>query len=150
MAEVQELVIKYRAEISDLQGKVEQIEKALGKAGKAGADAGKKTEESFKKAGEAANPLAASFENLGKTIIAAFAIERVIAFGKECVKSFQEAELSARKLQSAVSTSGGLQKDFDTLIKQSSKLQSISIFSDETIQGVQTADRKSTRLNSSH
>lgn len=160
MAEVQELIIKYRADVEELQGKVAQIESELRKVPQAANQAGAATTQAFKTTGTEAKkattnvgdfsakvkasvtnikPISDQFANLGKSIVAAFAVERIIQFGFESVKAFQEAEKNAVKLQSAVSVNGGLQHDFDELIKQSNELQDITIFSDDDIQ----RDRKS-------
>jgi len=77
--------------------------------------------------------------DLGKGIAAAFAIESVIAFGKESIAAFQEAELNANKLLSAVKLIGGEGVDaYQKLIDQSEILQGITIFSDDDIQRAQT------------
>ena len=85
-------------------------------------------------------------ESLGKatdaisgTIGGLFAFDKILGFLNQSSKAFQEAELNARRLQSAVSANGGISKDFDTLIKQSADLQNNSIFSDDDIQNVQRA-----------
>lgn len=198
MAEVTELIIKYRADVSELQGKIDQIEAALKRAENAGKGIGaglgaqvgivenlRNRLTQLTKARDQANdpakilrlndlikvqgtrldeltgkarrvatetarfgsgiaslnvqPLSQQFTGLLGTIGAAFAIERVFAFGKAAEKAFQEAEESALKLRTAVSVSGGLQQDFDTLIKQSEELQKVTIFSDEAIKDAQTA-----------
>ncbi|MFA9220773.1 MAG: hypothetical protein ACEQSL_06260 [Sediminibacterium sp.] len=135
---VTELIVKYKADISDLQAKVGQIESTLKKTEVAAAGAGKKTTEAFKEAGEGANFATNAFKKIGAAIVAAFAVEKIIEFGKESVKAFQEAELNAQKLKSAVSSNGGLQSDFENLIKQSQELQKTTIFSDDSIQQAQT------------
>jgi len=85
--------------------------------------------------------LGQQFENLGKQLIAAFAVERVIAFGKSAFLAFAQAEQNAKKLQVAVGVNGGLQKDFEKLIKQSKELQDVTIFFDVSF-GVNTAREK--------
>ena len=42
------------------------------------------------------------FEELGKGIIAAFAVEKIIEFGKECIKAFEEADQAAKDLEFTV------------------------------------------------
>lgn len=85
------------------------------------------------------NLLASSFQSLGTKIAAAFAVDAVIRFGTEAVKAFEESEKAAIRLSNAVSVAGGIQSDFDDLLGQAKELQSISIFSDETIANAQTA-----------
>ena len=77
--------------------------------------------------------------DVGKTLIAAFAVQQIISFAGESVKAFQEAELNAKKLEFAlqnIGKEGGAA--FAKLIDQSSKLQDKSIFSDDDIQRAQT------------
>lgn len=100
---------------------------------------GKSTAKGVKAAKGEINELKSSIESVGKTIGIAFGISEVLRFGKEAFKAFAEAELNARKLQLTVGINGGLQGDFKKLIDQSAKLQNITIFSDDTIQNVQTA-----------
>lgn len=85
------------------------------------------------------NILGSSFDSLGRKIAAVFAVDAVIRFGIEAVKAFEESEKAAIRLGNAVSVSGGLQSDFQGLLGQAKELQSISIFSDETIANAQTA-----------
>jgi len=80
-----------------------------------------------------------SFKQIGGAFAGLFATEKVIEFGAESVKAFQEAELNARKLQVAVGANGGTQTQFEKLIEQSATLQKQSIFSDDAIQQLQTA-----------
>lgn len=128
----QEILLQYKADITDLQAKVALIEQQSRKVG-----ASVKTAQ--QSAGTGFKNLTSALAPLGAAIAGAFAVNQVIAFGTESVKAFQEAELAARKLQTAVSVSGGLQQDFDGLLNQSKELQEISIFSDEAIQNAQTA-----------
>lgn len=77
-------------------------------------------------------------EDFAKGFVAAFTIDRVISTLNDSAEAFMNAEDNARKLQSAVSSQGGLQSDFDALIQQSKTLQDSSIFADDDIQRVQT------------
>ena len=120
--------------------------KATDEAAKSTEELGKKTEESAKKSSKAVKETKGEIDkfgeklvSIGERIAAAFAIHQVIAFGVASVKAFQEAEKNAHLLQSAVSVNGGLQSDFEELIKQSERLQQTTIFSDDKIQQVQTA-----------
>lgn len=80
-----------------------------------------------------------SFLQVGAGFLAAFSVEKAIEFGKACVNAFAEAELNAKKLQTAVGVNGGVQADFEKLIAQSEELQKKSIFSDDAVQKAQTA-----------
>ena len=149
----QEILTIYKAQVDEHVKAIQQIveeekhllkqHEAAGQAGKSVADSAVKSAEKQKtvlnETGKAADTLKDKLAGVAKTVVAAFAVTEVIKFGKECVKAFQEAELNARKLQTAVSTNGGLQKDFDKLLKQSEALQKITIFSDDDIQKAQTA-----------
>lgn len=187
MAEnVQELIIKYKADISELQSKVAEIEATIRKAGTSAnaigegfksqtglientrkriqqlteardksndttkiarfnsiiSDQSRRLDELTGKHSQVAQsltPMGQALDNIGKGIIAAFAVERIIQFGFASVQAFQDAEKNAVKLQSAVSVNGGLQHDFDELIKQSEELQKVTIFSDDAVQNAQTA-----------
>lgn len=127
----EEILLKYKADITDLQAKVGLIEASLKKTGKTFVDTGNIVDKGFSKIGE-------GFKNLAAGFAAGFAIERVIAFGKASFDAFAQAELQAKKLQVAVGVNGGLQEDFQNLIDQSSELQDASIFSDDDIQKAQT------------
>jgi len=100
---------------------------------------GVKLPESLRKGSSSLSDFRSKLLEVGKVLGIAFSIAEVIRFGKESVKAFQEAELTAKKLQTAVSVNGGLQKDFEILIEQSKQLQDITIFSDDDIQNAQTA-----------
>ena len=99
---------------------------------------GKEVEKTAEKSKESFKGLGDQLDGLGRKIAAAFTVAAVVAFGKESLKAFAEAELAAKKLSTAVSVSGGLKAQFDTLINQSKKLQETTIFSDEQIQAAQT------------
>lgn len=80
-----------------------------------------------------------SLKGIGAGILAAFSVEKIMEFSKQSIKAFQEAELNAKKLQTAVGVNGGVSSDYDRLIHQSEELQKITIFSDDDIQRAQTA-----------
>lgn len=136
---VEEILIKYKTDITDLQAKVALIESNLRKADKAFVESNKTINSNLSKTTSSLGGLSSAIAPLGGLIAGAFATQQIIAFGRESVKAFQEAELNAKKLQTAVSVSGGLQGDFDNLIKQSEELQRITIFSDDDVQRAQTA-----------
>ncbi len=117
----------------------DQAAKSSANLGKTISETGKQSEKAFDGAKNNLNSFDSALKKIGSTIAAAFAVEKIIAFGAESVKAFQEAEKNALLLKSAVSVNGGLQQDFEDLIKQSEELQKITIFSDDTIQQAQTA-----------
>lgn len=146
---MQEVIIKIKGDSSDIQKLAEELKK-LGKQDAENAKQFKKTNDEFKKqTKESKDSLKELFSevtdfqgqlmSLGKTIVAAFAIESIIAFGKESVDAFMEAELNAKKLASAIKNIAGEgTASFDKLIRQSENLMQKSIFSDDAIQQAQT------------
>ena len=149
------VVINFSSDTSQLKSTVDLLvkmgqiteadAKAFLKLGEASAKAGKQTEDSVKgmaksteKAKESTSGFGKALDGLGGKLAAAFAVGSVIAFGKECVKAFEDAEKTAIILQNAVGVSGGLQSDFENLVNQSKQLEGISIFSDDDIQKAQT------------
>lgn len=127
----EDIIARYRLELDKLRGDVGELKKQFGIVEKAAEDTSKNSSASF-------NKLGSTLASVGAGILAAFSVQKIIAFGEECVRAFQEAEKNARKLQSAVSANGGLQADFERLLKQSEELQQVSIFSDDDIQKAQT------------
>jgi len=77
------------------------------------------------------------FKQLGTTLIAAFGVYQINAFAKSSFEAFSAAELSARKLNSAIGAVGGTQEQYKKLLEQSSALQKKSIFSHQEIEGAQ-------------
>ena len=89
--------------------------------------------------GKIAGGLGSQFAALGAGIAAAFTVQAVVAFGKASLEAFREAEVNANKLKFAVTQIGNDgEQSFERLIKQSERLQKISIFSDDDIQRAQT------------
>lgn len=124
---LEKVIIEYDAEIKKLSAKLDAAENKLSKMG----DSISKTEKTFSSFGETA-------KKIGAIIGVSFAVDQILSFGKAAFKSFAEAELSARKLENAVKALGGTNGAFQSLISQSSKLQGLTIFSDEQIQSAQT------------
>ena len=152
MANTTDILVRYKADVSDLVNESKLAENAVKEAGKAGKKAGDDTAAAFDKAGKKAkefgsatknaqkdtNVLAQGFNKIGGMIAGAFAIESVIAFGKASIEAFKQAELGAKKLEFAITQiAGGSNSAFKRLINQSSELESISIFSDDAIQQTQ-------------
>lgn len=146
---MQDVVIRIKGDSSDII----KLGEELKKLGKVDADNAKQFEENNKKQKKATKEQQTALQevlgsvtdirgqliDLGKTLVAAFAVESIIAFGKESVKAFMEAELNANKLKTAITTIGGEgSQAFNKLIEQSEKLQEKGIFSDDAIQMAQT------------
>lgn len=116
-----------------------QAGKAVDDLGTKTVEAGKKSEKAFDGAKKGISDLDGALKSVGQAIVGAFAVEKIIAFGEESIKAFQEAEKNALLLKTAVGVNGGVQQDFKELIKQSEELQKVTIFSDDAIQKAQTA-----------
>lgn len=146
---MQDIVIRIKGDSSDIVKLGDELKK-LGKVDEDNAKQFKKNNDDFKKATKEQSSSIKSLTgdltdikgqllNIGKNLLAAFAVEQVIEFGKESVKAFMEAELNAKKLNTAITTIGGEgQQSFQKLIKQSEELQKKGIFSDDAIQQSQT------------
>lgn len=113
---VQELIIKYRADVSDLSAKVTLIENKLRGADAAATKAGKSIQEGFNKGRKSVEETSARlgdthselgrlenrFQSIGEKVIAAFAVERLIHFGDEAVTAFAKAQVGALQLLGAL------------------------------------------------
>ena len=154
MAATTDILVRYKADVSDLVSESQKAESAVKQAGKAGKKAGDDTAAAFDKAGKKAKELKTNtaeagkqtgllqmgMEKLGGMIAGAFAVESIISFGKASIEAFKGAELAAKKLEFAIKNiAGGSDSAFRQLIDQSSQLESISIFSDDSIQQAQVA-----------
>lgn len=96
------------------------------------------TDRAVKQTGKNFESIRGVFDGLLTRLAAVFAVERIIRFGFESVKVFQQAELNARKLESAVRDIAGESTEaFQALLKQATQLEKISIFSDDDIQAAQ-------------
>lgn len=131
---------QYKAAMTELTGKVITLDTKVEshqKKTKKGFDDVAKSAKNLGK--DVVDGLGTKFTQLGNRIAAAFAVSQIIAFGRESVKSFREAEKSANQLRFAITNiSNEGVKAYQTLIKQAKEFQAISIFSDEQIQNSQT------------
>lgn len=150
---MEDIIIRIKGDAKDIDGLIKQLEKTK-QVDSEVATQFKKNNEEFKKQqkekskavndatgtiGKALGGINDQLKDVGKTLLAAFAVQSIIAFGAESVKAFQEAELNAKKLSFALTTIGNEGgAAFERLIKQSERLQDISIFSDDDIQRAQT------------
>lgn len=130
---------KVQSELSQTEQALNKVHASSQKTGASLDNVGKKTGEGVRVANRDLGFLNNAIAGIGSAIAGAFAIQSVIRFADEAVKAFQEAERNALLLRSAVSVNGGLQADFEDLIRQSERLQRITIFSDDSIQNAQTA-----------
>lgn len=131
MSTTEEIIARYRLELTDLQGQVRKLEGEFAKVDAAAKKSADTSSASLNKLGDAA-------KKVGGAIAAAFAVDRIVRFAFESVAAFREAETNARKLQAAVGANGGLTADFERLVAQSAQLQKESIFSDDQVQQAQT------------
>lgn len=79
-----------------------------------------------------------TLKKMGGAVATYFAVDKIVDFGKESFKAFEEAEQNAVKLGNAIKSVGGTSADLEALMKQSSDLQSKGIFSDDATQQMQT------------
>jgi hypothetical protein len=86
----------------------------------------------------AVEALSGGIKKLGTAIVAAFATDKIIEFGSECVMAFGEAEQGAIKLNAALGSNGGTGEQMNMLIEQAEQLSSQSVFSADAIKNVQT------------
>jgi len=71
---------------------------------------------------------------------AAFSVQAIQQFASASIDAFLDAEKNAERLKFAITSIGGeSEATFDRLIRQSSKLQQITVFSDDSIQQAQAA-----------
>lgn len=137
---VDKIIIEVTGDPKGVQSTIDQLEK-VGKVDKKNADQFKQNHQEHLKQSkdsfDANTKLTKSFEDLGKGIVAGFAIERIIQFGGECVKAFEEAESASNDLKFAVENlAKGSGKDFTELSEQSEKLSKSlnNLFSPKQIQ----------------
>ncbi len=89
--------------------------------------------------GKSIGGLKSQFGALGAGIAAAFTVDAIIQFGKASVQAFIEAEENATRLRNAVvGVANDTDVAFNRLLDQSAKLQSVTIFDDDSIQKSQT------------
>lgn len=132
------------ADAKGVQATTDELVK-LGKVDQKNADQFKKHHEERKKQhGESIDlntRLLHSFSELKDGIIAAFAVERVIEWGKEAIKAFEEAQVASNDLKFSVTNlANGTTEDFNKLTEQSEKLSKSlnTLFSPKEIQQAQS------------
>jgi len=131
-----QILVEYRASVDGLKADLKSAESAMTKVETTAKKSAESTSKHFKQAGSSIKEAASE---IAVQLGVAFGVSQVIAFGKESVKAFLEAEVNANKLKFAITKIGGEgETAFRKLIEQSAKLQKISIFSDDSIQNAQT------------
>lgn len=71
-----------------------------------------------------------TLKNIGKSLLIAFSVGAVIAFGKATVRAFDEQAKAVARLRIAL---GGQEDTLKSLTRQAKELQSITIFSDQDV-----------------
>ena len=85
----------------------------------------------------AAGALKGALVELLPTFSAAFAVDKIVEFGRESLRSFAESEAAANKLANTLTATGQSSQAYaDSLIENASALQSVTTHSDEAILGV--------------
>lgn len=131
------IIVKYEADISSLKAELnnlklanlgvsKQAEDAMAKAKTAIAKVNSEAERNASVIGKIEN----QFAKLGTTIVAAFSVNAVIAFGKASIEAFAQAEKAQLKLLGALNGNTEVQK---RLISQAKDLQSSLGIDDDTI-----------------
>lgn len=143
MAVVRDVVIRFSADDKDLRrasATLDSVNQKVNQTGKQWSDASKKMQASTKDTTQNFSAMGNALNSLGRQIAVAFSVGAIIAFARESVRAFRDAEQAANKLSFAVKNlANGSSGDVDTLIKQSKELQSVGIFSSGMIQSAQTA-----------
>jgi len=140
---IERIVIEVTGDPTKLNSTIAELEK-IGKVDVKNRESFEKTAAAHKKAMSETHGMAdrlnEQFKELGQQIVMAFAVDRVIEFGKESVEAFMEAEENAHRLAFALkSIAGEGDAMVSKLMEQSEKMQKNSIFSDDSIQQAQTA-----------
>ena len=135
-----DILVVYKVDKDSFIADSKKAQDAAKGVGTAGVKAGADTSKALKDAGKGASDFGGIMDSLGKKLVAAFAVERIIAFGREAVNAFSEAEASANRLSFAIeNVLNATKRDTAALLKQSQDFQKNSIFSDDAIQQAQLA-----------
>lgn len=127
--------VEYRANVAGFKAQLQDAASSLGKVETTAKDSAQKTEQHFKSAGDGIKDTA---NQIGKALVEAFAVEKVLEFGKESIKAFAEAESQSNKLKFAITKIGGEGSlAFNKLVEQAEKLGKTTIFSTKNIEGSQ-------------
>lgn len=133
---------QYQAELARIEAAKKKAfdTKAIKDTSKALDDVKKKTRETGDSFGKSITSIKSSIGQVGAALGIAFSAQAIINFGKQSIDAFLEAEKNADRLRFAITELGGESESvFNRLIEQSSELQKITVFSDDSIQQAQAA-----------
>lgn len=134
---VEKIVIEVSGK-DDLNSTIKDVEK-LGAADKANAAQFKKTNAEFqaglKNTNKAVSATVDGLKGLVPVVTAAFAVEKVVAFGKESVLAFLKSEDAGKRLLNALKNNTGA---FERLSKSAEDYQKTTVFSKGLITDAQT------------
>lgn len=97
MATKDKITIEYEVEFKRLNKEMRALEKRLGKTEKKGKESAKGIENGFKKAGKGAFNLKGQLDKLLPTLIAVFAADRLLNFGKQLLDTATQMEQFERR-----------------------------------------------------
>lgn len=138
------IIIEVTGDPKGVQSTIDQLEK-IGKVDKKNADQFKEHHNQYTKQNKESfdmnTKLTRSFQDLGEGIIAGFAIERVVEFGKASVKAFAEMQEATSKLKFSIMEVNGESKFmFDNLVRQAeeSSIKLKNLYKSKDIMGSQS------------
>lgn len=135
--EASKAIDKEAKSVDKLEKELTDTGKKLSSASKQTAGFGKTVNSTFSSIGAGVKSFAVG---AAATLGAAFSIQAIVSFSKASIDAFLDAEKNAERLKFAITTIGGESEAiFDILIKQSERLQKVTIFSDDSIQQAQAA-----------
>ena len=131
------IIVKYEADMSGLKASLQELKlqqlgllKTVEDYGIKSKEAAEKTSTAVKGASKEVGGLENQFNKLGAQIIAAFAVNAIIQFGKTSVEAFAKAEKAQLQLLNALNGNSAAQQ---RLIGQAKELQSALGVDDDTI-----------------
>ncbi|MES2592411.1 MAG: hypothetical protein V4608_11030 [Bacteroidota bacterium] len=132
----EQIIVEYKAQVEGFKAELKTAIESVKKVETQSKDSAAATGKHFQSAGQSIKDTA---KDVALQLGLAFGVAKVIEFGKASVQSFLEAEVNANKLRFAITKIGNEGSSaFEKLIKQSERLQDVSIFSDDDIQNAQT------------
>lgn len=141
---LEKVVISFEGDTSALQPVLAKL-KEMGTISDQNAEKFKNASDKHKRGlsdtGDEVSRIEQKMRNLGERIVAVFAVERIVQFGEECIKAFEDAEKSAKKLAFAVENiNGGGKEGLSLLTEQAKNLSEElkNLFSVKQIENVQT------------
>lgn len=141
---LEKIVVEIGGKSTELDGTIAQLER-LGIVDKKNAEQFKKSsrehQEGLKATGNEIDRIDHKMQLVAERIVAVFAVDRIMEFGAEAIKAFEDAEAASKKLEFAITKiNGGTQESFKQLIEQSEQLSKSlnNLFTPKQIQGAQT------------